>query len=137
MRLSTIILSAVLSLLPLSLSAKDPVILGGMIASNVIRGEIDCCLPSDIPALLADRNTVVLDVRTQEEWDEGHVEGAVLLPVDELRDRLAEIPLEKPVYVHCKSGQRSYIACRILAGMGYECYNLAGGYDRWSAVTQG
>ena len=108
-------------------SAKDPVILGGMIASNVIRGEIDCCLPSDIPALLADRNTVVLDVRTQEEWDEGHVEGAVLLPVDELRARYAELDPKKSYAVYCGVGYRAYNACLFLKAKGYTVKNISGG----------
>ncbi|MBR6951731.1 MAG: FAD-dependent oxidoreductase [Oscillospiraceae bacterium] len=108
-------------------SAKDPVILGGMIASNVIRGEIDSCLPSDIPALLADKGTVVLDVRTQEEWDEGHVEGAVLLPVDELRARYAELDPKKTYAVYCGVGYRAYNACLFLKAKGYRVMNVSGG----------
>ena len=63
----------------------------------------------------------LLDTRTQAEFAQGHIDGFVNIPVDDLRQRLSEIPLEKPVYVICQSGLRSYIACRILAGRGYDC----------------
>ena len=108
-------------------SAKDPVIVGGMIAANMVRGEMDYCLPSDIPALLADKNTVVLDVRTQEEWDDGHVEGAVLLPVDELRTRYSELDPKKRYAVYCGVGYRAYNACLFLKAKGYRAINVSGG----------
>ena len=117
-------------------SAKDPVNMAGFVAQNVLAGTLRQYFPEDVAGLPRDGSVTLVDVRTPGECSRGMIDGFVNIPVDELRDRLAEIPLEKPVYVHCKSGQRSYIACRILAGMGYECYNLAGGYDRWSAVTQ-
>ena len=56
--------------------------------------------------------------------------------MDDLRQRLSEIPLEKPVYVICQSGLRSYIACRILAGRGYDCYNFSGGFRFYDAVVR-
>lgn len=112
-------------------SAKDPVVLAGMIASNVIRGEIDSCLPQDLPALLADPDTVVLDVRTQGEWDAGHVEGAVLLPVDELRRRYAELDPGKTYAVYCGVGYRAYVACLLLKAKGYRVKNVSGG---WRAI---
>ncbi len=76
----------------------------------------------------------LLDVRTPGEYADGHAEGFVNLPVDDLRERLWEVPVGKPVYVICQSGLRSYIACRILAQQGFKCYNLsaAGGcMRRW------
>ena len=54
--------------------------------------------------------------------------GAIHIPLDELRQRAGEIDKAKPVYIHCHSGLRSYLACRMLAGMGYDCYNLSGGW---------
>ena len=113
-------------------SAKDPVIIGGMIASNVVRGEVESCLPRDIPALLADPDTVVLDVRTQEEWDAGHVEGARLLPVDELRSRLGELDKAKTYAIYCGVGYRAYVACLILKAYGFRAKNISGG---WRAIT--
>ena len=115
-------------------SAKDPVVMGGMIAANVVRGEVAACLPQDLPALLADPDTVVLDVRTQEEWDAGHVEGAKLLPVDELRGRLGELDKEKTYAVYCGVGYRAYVACRTLAAYGYRAMNVSGG---WRAIKMG
>ena len=65
----------------------------------------------------------------------GHAEGFQNIPVDELRDRLDQIEPGKPVYVMCQSGLRSYIACRLLAGHGYEAYNFSGGFRFYDAVT--
>ena len=64
----------------------------------------------------------------------GAIPGFVNIPVDELRQNLDRLPKDKPVYVHCLSGQRSYIACRILTGNGYDCYNLAGGFKLYQAI---
>ena len=112
-------------------SAKDPVVMGGMIAANVVRGEIESCLPQDLPALLADPGTVVLDVRTRGEWDAGHVEGAVLLPVDELRRRIAELDPDKTYAVYCGVGYRAYVACLLLKANGLRAKNVSGG---WRAI---
>ena len=112
-------------------SAKDPVVLGGMIAANVVRGEVEVCLPQDLPALLAEEDTVVLDVRTQEEWDAGHVEGAALLPVDELRARLGELDNSKTYAVYCGVGYRAYVACLVLKAHGFRAMNVSGG---WRAI---
>lgn len=75
------------------------------------------------------------DVRTAEEYRQGHIEGFRNIPVDELRERLDALEPGKPVYVICQSGLRSYIACRILAGYGYDCYNFSGGFRFYDAVT--
>ena len=77
----------------------------------------------------------LLDTRTPAEFSRGHIDGFLNIPVDELRDRMGEIPPGKPVYVICQSGLRSYIACRILAGNGYDCYNFSGGFRFYDAVT--
>ncbi len=118
-------------------SAKDPVNMAGFVAENVLCGKLRQFFPEDVAGLPRDGSVTLLDVRTPAECSRGMIDGFVNIPVDEIRARVNEIPANKPVYLHCKSGQRSYIAYRILVGLGYECYNLAGGYDRWSAVTQG
>ena len=64
----------------------------------------------------------------------GKIDGFMHIPLDSLRERISEIPKGKPVYVHCHSGLRSYIACRILTGYGFDCYNLAGGYRFYESV---
>ena len=75
-----------------------------------------------------------MDVRTVEEHEKASVPGFLNIPLHELRSRLTEIPKDKPVYVHCHSGLRSYVANRILAGNGYDCYNISGGYVMYEAV---
>ena len=112
-------------------SAKDPVVLGGMIAANVVRGEVEVCLPQDLPALREDPDTVILDVRTQEEWDAGHVEGAMLLPVDALREHLIALDPKKTYAVYCGVGYRAYVACLILKAHGFRAKNVSGG---WRAI---
>ena len=79
---------------------------------------------------------MLLDVRTAGEYGGGHLDGFLNIPVDELRERLDEVERGKPVYVICQSGLRSYIACRILAGYGYEAYNFAGGFRFYDAVVR-
>ena len=74
-------------------------------------------------------------MRTAGEYARGHIEGFSNIPVDELRERLSEIAPERPVYVICQSGLRSYIATRILAGNGFECYNFSGGFRFYDTVT--
>jgi rhodanese-related sulfurtransferase len=66
----------------------------------------------------------------------GHIDGFVNIPVDELRERLDEVPQGKPVYVICQSGLRSYIATRILEGNGYTAYNFSGGYRFYATVMK-
>ena len=79
-------------------------------------------------------SVTLLDVRSAREFAGGHIEGAVNIPLDELRDRLAELDAAKPVYVNCHSGLRSYIACRILTQRGFACFNLSGGYRFYESV---
>ena len=76
----------------------------------------------------------LLDVRTRAEYDRGHINDFVNIPVDELRDHLGELDRTKPVYAICQSGLRSYIACRILEGNGFDAYNFAGGFRFYDAV---
>ena len=116
-------------------SAKDPVNMAGFVAENVLSGKLRQFFPEDVAGLPRDGSVTLLDVRTPAERKiNGSIDGFANIPVDEIRDRVGEITPGKPVYVHCKSGQRSYIACRILTGLGFECYNLAGGFDRYSAA---
>lgn len=81
--------------------------------------------------------TVIVDVRTEEEFEAGHIQDAVNIPVDELRDRLPEIPRNKTICVYCAVGLRGYTASRILLQHGYEAvYNLSGGYKTYACVLQ-
>ncbi|MDD6188169.1 MAG: FAD-dependent oxidoreductase [Clostridiales bacterium] len=112
-------------------SAKDPVILGGMIAANMIRGEMDYVLPSDIPAC-KEAGDVILDVRSQEEYDAGHIEDSILLPIDELRERYQELDKSKTYVVYCGVGYRAYNSALFLKAHGYRVKNMSGGWRAWT-----
>ena len=116
-------------------SAKDPVNMAGFMVENLASGVVKQFHIEDVNALPHDGSVTLLDARTPQEYAGGHIEGFRNIPVDELRERLDEIEKGKPVYVICQSGLRSYIACRILAGYGYEAYNFAGGFRFYDAVT--
>ena len=115
-------------------SAKDPVNMAGFVAENVITGKLRQFFWEDVESLPRDGSATLLDVRTDTERARGFIDGFMHIPLDSLRDHLDQIPKGKPVYVHCHSGLRSYIACRILMGNGYECYNLAGGWRLYESV---
>ena len=117
-------------------SAKDPVNMAGYMTENLSLGLVKNFHWDQMDALPRDGSAVLLDVRTQGEYARGHSEGFVNIPVDELRERMGEIPRGKPVYVHCQSGLRSYIACRILAQEGFDCYNLSGGWRLYSTALR-
>ena len=116
-------------------SAKDPVNMAGFLIENLAKGVVKQFRIEDVGGLPRDGSVTLLDARTPQEYAAGHIEGFRNIPVDELRQRLGEIAPGKPVYVICQSGLRSYIACRILAGHGYEAYNFAGGFRFYDAVT--
>ena len=115
-------------------SAKDPVNMAGFMIENIAKGILKQFHPEDVAGLPHDGSVTLLDARTPEEYEDGHIDGFVNIPVDELRERLGEIAAGKPVYVMCQSGLRSYIACRILSGHGFDCRNLSGGYRFYNAL---
>lgn len=115
-------------------SAKDPVNMAGFMIENISKGIVKQFYLEDMPKLLGDASVTLLDVRTAEEYSRGHIDGFINIPVDHLRERLGALDFGKPVYVMCQSGLRSYIAARILAGNGYDCYNFTGGFRFYDAV---
>ena len=115
-------------------SAKDPVNMAGFMIENIAKGVLKQWHLADVDTLPRDGSVTLLDTRTVGEFDGGHIDGFLNIPVDELRERLGELDKSKPVYVICQSGLRSYIACRILAGNGFECYNFSGGFRFYDAV---
>ncbi|NLG24392.1 MAG: CoA-disulfide reductase, partial [Clostridiales bacterium] len=117
-------------------SAKDPVNMLGFMAENVLTGKVGQFFWHDVDSLARDGGVTILDVRTPGEVADGAIEGSVRIPVDELRGRVGELDRKKPLYVHCQSGLRSYVACRMLSQLGFECKNLAGGYRLYAAVRQ-
>lgn len=116
-------------------SAKDPVNMAGYMIENLLTGKVQQFRLDDLAALPRDGSVTLLDTRTPEEYRRGHADGFINLPLDELRERLGELDPAKPVYVMCQSGLRSYVACRILSQHGFHCYNFAGGYRFYEAVT--
>ncbi len=117
-------------------SAKDPVNMLGFVGENIISGKMKQFFWHDVETLPRDGSVTLLDVRTETEVKRGKIDGFLSIPLDSLRENLSQIPKGKPVYVHCHSGLRSYIACRILTGYGYDCYNLAGGWRLYESVVR-
>ena len=117
-------------------SAKDPVNMAGFMVENLKRGLVKQWHWDEEPSLARDGSITLLDVRTSAEYERGHIDGFRNIPVDELRERLGELDRDKPLYVICQSGLRSYIACRILAQEGFDCRNFSGGYRFYAAVTK-
>ena len=125
-----------LSYAPPFSSAKDPVNYLGFIGENVRSGRLQQFFWHDVDALPRDGSVTLLDVRTKTEAAADAIDGFLNIPLDALRGHLDALPKDKPVYVHCFSGQRSYIACCILQGNGYTCYNLAGGIRLYRSVKR-
>jgi len=107
--------------------AKDPVNLAGMVAANVVRGDVRLAKWGE----LADCGAFLVDVREEEEFRRGSIDDAINIPLDQLRQRLSEIPNDRPIWVNCARGQRSYYAVRILQQYGFNASNLSGGYNTW------
>ena len=114
-------------------SAKDPINMAGFIASGVLRGDQPIVHAEDL--LASPDRVTILDVRTPKENEAGAVPGAINISVDELRERLDEVPNDQPVIVYCMVGMRGYLASRILMENGYEVRNLSGGYKTYAAVV--
>ena len=116
-------------------SAKDPVNMAGYVIGNLTEGRVRQHTWKDMPRIVAEKDAVLLDVQTRAEFAGAHFEGAVNIPVDELRANLSALDKNKMYYVNCFSGLRSYIACRILAANGFCCSNFAGGMRFYRIVA--
>ena len=115
-------------------SAKDPIAIAGYVASNIISGAMPAITWRELQA--EKEQVVLIDTRTPAEFSFGTIPGAVNIPVDELRNRLNEIPTDKPVVLFCAVGLRGYLALRILTGHGYKnVRNLSGGYKTYAAAV--
>ncbi len=114
-------------------SAKDPVNYAGFVATNMLDGLVELCHVDDMLSPRDDQ--FLLDVRTPGETEAGTIPGAVNIPVDDLRERLGELPQGKQLLVFCQVGLRGYLACRILSQNGFECRNLTGGYKTYRATV--
>lgn len=117
-------------------SAKDPVNMAGFSAENILSGKIKPVHWNEIP-LLDPEKTVLVDVRTPEEYAAGTIPGAILIPVDALRENISQLPKNKEIVVFCRVGLRGYIAGRILLQNGFRSVrNLSGGYLTYAAAAQ-
>lgn len=115
-------------------AAKDPVNMAGYVAENVLSGRSKFFYPEDIERITDD--DIILDIRTQPEFDAGHFEKAVHIPLDQLRENLDKLDRNKKIYICCAIGLRGYVAQRLLTQHGFEkTYNLSGGYELYSALA--
>ena len=113
---------------PIFGTARDIVNQAALVALNVLHGVFRQVHVSDVRELV-ESGAYIVDVRTPEEFAEGHLKGAVNIPLGELRQRVSEIPEDCPVYLHCRTSQRSYNAIMALKGRGYEnVYNISGSF---------
>ena len=111
-------------------SAKDVVNMAGFVAANVLRGDVALWEPEELDSLLDIQ--MLVDVRTFQENALGTIPGATCMPVDELRDRLEDLPKDKELLVFCQVGLRGYVAARLLSQHGFKVRNLSGGYRRYA-----
>ena len=109
-------------------SAKDPINMAGMIAANVLRGDARIAHWSE----LKKGDIFLLDVRDPQEFNQDHVEGAVNIPLNDLRRRMNELPKDREIWAYCGVGQRSYYAARALAQYGYNIKNISGGFKTFT-----
>lgn len=114
-------------------SAKDPVNFAGMIAANSLRGDTFIVHSADV----GKSDALILDVRTPLEFDSGHIEGAVNIPLAVLRERLSELPHDREIVTYCAVGQRSYYASRILRLNGFNARGLSGGFQSYQVWKSG
>ena len=108
--------------------------MAGFMIENIANGKVKQYFWDEVKELQEKGGATFLDTRTPGEVKRGMAKGYYHIPVDELRERMGELEKDKPVYIMCHSGLRSYIACRILEQYGYECYNFAGGYRLYSSI---
>lgn len=107
-------------------TAKDAGNHAGLVASNLLAGSYKQVRVSEVRSLV-EKGAFIIDVREKDEYELGHIKGAKNIPLSEIRERLNEIPHDVPVYLHCRSSQRSYNACRCLIGNGFtNVYNISG-----------
>jgi len=122
-----------LSYAPPYSSAKDPVNMAGYVASNIMEGELEMIQWHEVDAIVA-AGGVLIDVREPMEREFGFIEGSINIPLNDLRNRLAELPKEQTIYVSCQVGLRGYLASRILKNNGYQVKNVDGGWKTYSSV---
>jgi NADPH-dependent 2,4-dienoyl-CoA reductase/sulfur reductase-like enzyme/rhodanese-related sulfurtransferase len=117
-------------------SAKDPVNMAGMIAQDVLHGDVQLAQWSEI-ATLDPAQTLLLDVRRPDERAKGFIPGSIHIPLDQIRSHIHELPRDREIITYCQSGQRSYFTSRILLQHGFRVRNLTGSYRTWKTAQDG
>jgi CoA-disulfide reductase len=117
-------------------SAKDPVNLAGYVIENVLAGKVKNFHWHELDSLPRDGSVTLLDVQSRFEFAQRYIDGFINIPLDSLRKRIGELDPAKPVYITCYSGQRSYVAARILTQNGFDVFNLSGGYRLFNAARK-
>lgn len=116
-------------------SAKDPINMAGFVADNILSDKVRFVYWNELHDKLKD-DGFLLDVRTQKEFSTAAIPNAVNIPVDELRNRLDELPKDKTIYIYCEIGLRGYLAQRIIRQKGFDkVFNLSGGFALWKVCT--
>ena len=115
-------------------SAKDPVNMVGFVIQNTLNGTVKSFFWHDVKDLPRDGSVTLLDTRTKIEYENGHIDGFINIPLDSLRKHMDELDKAKPVYVTCQVGLRGYVATRILMQNGFDACNLAGGYRLYNSI---
>jgi NADPH-dependent 2,4-dienoyl-CoA reductase/sulfur reductase-like enzyme/rhodanese-related sulfurtransferase len=108
-------------------AAKDPVNMAGMVANNIVRGDVRPARWQDIPT----SGALLVDVREADEYARGHVEGAINAPLSRLRHDVEQLPRDRELWLYCLSGKRSYDAGRALGQLGLNVRTLSGGIETW------
>ncbi len=109
-------------------TAKDPTNMAAYVAQNLLGNKFKQVKVSEVRNLV-ESGAYIIDVREEHEYERAHIKNAVNIPLSQFRDRLSEIPKDKPVYLHCRSSQRSYNACLVLYANGFEnVYNISGSF---------
>ncbi len=114
-------------------SAKDPVNMAGFVAENILTRKLKLFYYNQWD--LIKEEDILLDVRSKEEFEAGHIDNAINIPIDDLRNRMIEIPKDKNIFIYCLGGLRGYLAQRTLTQSDYKkVLNLSGGYQLWKAI---
>ncbi|MDV2887152.1 CoA-disulfide reductase [Alkalihalophilus pseudofirmus] len=124
-----------LSYAPPFSSAKDPVNMAGYVASNIMDGELEHIQWHEVDQIVSDGG-LLIDVREPMEREFGFIKGSKNIPLNDLRDRLSELPKDQTIYVSCQVGLRGYLASQILKNKGYKVKNVDGGWKTYSSVLR-
>ncbi|CAM2788066.1 CoA-disulfide reductase [Paenibacillus sediminis] len=111
-------------------SSKDPVNIAGYAASNIMDGLVETVQWYEIDELVK-AGALLIDVRDPKEREAGYIEGSVNIPLNDLRERIDELPKDREIYVSCQVGLRGYLAARLLSGYGIKAKNVDGGYKTY------